>query len=92
MRDRWKLLSDFAVDLATTNIEFDKLSIEQKISQFSKITASVRAVPDMRRELRKRLNDDTPSLIVALNSFIAEANRQMPSECKGIVIIRAVAK
>ena len=87
MRDRWKLLSDFAIDLATTNIEFDKLSIEQKISQFSKITASVRAVPDMRRELRKRLNDDTPSLIVALNSFIAEANRQMAAECKGIVII-----
>ncbi|MGC1309942.1 MAG: ATP-binding protein [Phormidesmis sp.] len=83
MRDRWQSLKD----LAATSVEFDSLSFEQQISQFSKITASVRAVPNIRRELRKRLNDSTPSLIVALNSFIEEAKRQMLPECKGIVII-----
>jgi Cdc6-like AAA superfamily ATPase len=80
MRDRWQSLKD----LAATPVEFDTLSFEQQLSQFSKITASVRAVPDIQRELRKRLNDSTPSLIVALNSFIAEAKKQMSSECKGI--------
>ncbi|MEM9088297.1 MAG: ATP-binding protein [Cyanobacteria bacterium P01_F01_bin.53] len=91
MRDRWQLLND----LAATKIEFDSLSLEQKISQFSKITAKVRAVPDSRREPRKRLNDSTPSLIVALNSFIDEAKKQLIKdaqaqqlpESKGIVII-----
>ncbi|MEL7072294.1 MAG: ATP-binding protein [Cyanobacteria bacterium J06581_3] len=83
MRDRWQALKD----LAATPVEFDSLNFEQQISQFSKITASVRAVPDIRRQLRKRLNDATPSLIVALNSFIEEAKKQMPPACKGIVII-----
>jgi hypothetical protein len=83
MKDRWQSLKD----LAMTELAFDKLSLEQQISQFSKITASMRAVPDMRRELRKRLNDSTPSLLVALNSFIAEARAQMPDSCKGLVVI-----
>ena len=83
MRDRWQLLKDLAV----TEVAFDSLSFEQQISQFSKITASVRAVPNVRRELRARLNESTPSLLVALNSFIDEAKAQMPSECKGIAII-----
>lgn len=83
LRDRWGQLSDLAV----TNIAFDSLSFEQQISQFSKITASVRAVPDTRRELRKRLNDSTPALIAALNSFIAEAKQQIQPDYKDIVII-----
>lgn len=83
MRDRWQSLKELAV----TEVEFDTLSFEQQVSQFSKITASVRAVPDIRRELRKRLNDSTPSLLAALNSFIAQARAQMPPPCKGIVII-----
>lgn len=83
MQERWQSLKDLAV----TEVAFDKLSFEQQISQFSKITASVRAVPDIRRELRKRLNDSTPSLLVALNSFIAEARAQMPASCKGLVVI-----
>ncbi len=83
MKDRWQSLKD----LAMTELAFDKLSLEQQISQFSKITTSLRAVPDMRRELRKRLNDSTPSLLVALNSFIAEARAQMPDTCKGLVVI-----
>jgi len=83
MKDRWQSLKD----LALTDIEFDSLSFEQQVSQFSKITASVRAVPNIRRELRTRMNDSTPSLVTALNSFIAEARSQLPLPCKGIVII-----
>ena len=83
MKDRWQSLKD----LALTDVEFDSLSFEQQVSQFSKITASVRAVPNIRRELRTRMNDSTPSLVTALNSFIAEARAQLPQPCKGIVII-----
>ncbi len=83
LRDRWQSLKD----LALTNVEFDSLSFEQQISQFSKITASARAVPDMRRALRRQLNDSTPSLLLALNSFIAEAMETLPQSCKGIVVI-----
>lgn len=81
--DRWQSFKDFV----NSEVAFDQLTFEQKLSQFSQITASVRLVPNARRELRKRLNDSTPSLIVALNSFISEARKRLSSECKGIVII-----
>ena len=83
MRTRWQSLKD----LALTEVEWDGLSVEQQVGLFSKMTASIRAVPDLRRELRKRLNDSTPSLIAALNSFVEQAKREMPAERKGIVII-----
>ena len=83
MRDRWQSLKD----LALTNLEFEKLSFEQKISQFSKITASARAVPNTRQALRKQLHDSATSLLVALNEFIEQAMVQLPEICRGIVII-----
>ena len=83
MRERWQSLKD----LALTDLEFDSLSLEQQVSQFAKITASVQAVPDIRRDLRKKLSDSTPSLLAALNGFIAEAQRQISPDCKGIVVI-----
>ncbi len=83
LKNRWQSLKE----LALTEVEFDQLTFEQKVNQFSQITASVRAVPDIRRELRKRLNDSVPSLLSALNDFIKEAQAQLPDLCKGIVII-----
>ena len=83
MRERWQSLKD----LALTEVEWDGLSIDQKVGLFSKMTASIRAVPNLRRELRKRLNDSTPSLVAALNSFIEQAQAQMAPRHKGIVII-----
>ena len=83
MKTRWQSLRD----LALTEVEWEGLSVEQQVGLFSKMTASIRAVPDLRRELRKRLNDSTPSLIEALNSFVEQAKAEMPLERKGIVII-----
>ena len=83
MKSRWQSFKD----LALTEVEWNDLKLEQQLGLFSKMTANIRAVPDLRRELRKRLNDSTPSLIAALNSFIEQAQAEMPAERKGIVII-----
>lgn len=84
MGERWEQLKD----LALTEISFDGLSLEQQISQFSKITAQLKAVPDTRRELRRKLNVNTPSLVQALNDFIAEAQKQLARQGKrGLVIM-----
>ena len=83
MKTRWQSFKD----LALTEVEWNDLKLEQQLGLFSKMTANIRAVPDLRRELRKRLNDSTPSLIAALNSFIVQAQAEMPAERKGIVII-----
>jgi AAA ATPase domain len=84
MKDRWASLKD----LALTDLDFSGMSLEAQISQFSKITATLKAVPEKRRELRQRMNVQTPSLIKALNDFIAEARKALPSgRDKGLVVI-----
>jgi AAA ATPase domain len=84
MKERWESLKD----LALTEIDFGGMSLEGQISQFAKITATLKSVPDKRRELRQRMNANTPSLIKALNDFIAEAQKALPSgQDKGLVVI-----
>ncbi|MGB8700826.1 MAG: ATP-binding protein [Thermosynechococcaceae cyanobacterium] len=84
MRERWASLKD----LALTELAFEGLDLETQILQFAKITATLKAVPDKRRELRQRINANTPSLIQALNDFIAEAQKQLPAERnRGLVVI-----
>lgn len=83
MKERWESLKD----LALTEISFEGLNLEGQISQFAKITANLRATPDKRRELRQKINANTPSLVNALNDFIKEAQKSLPSENRGIVII-----
>jgi len=44
LRDRW----DDLKSLALTEIEFDKLTLEAQITQFAKLTSSIRAIPSQR--------------------------------------------
>jgi hypothetical protein len=83
MKSRWQSLKE----LALTELEFEGLDLEGQIAQFGKITANLRAVPDQRREIRHRINANTPSLIEALNDFIREAQKTLSDDCSGIVII-----
>jgi AAA ATPase domain len=83
MENRWQELKD----LALTELSFEGTNLEVNISQFSKITANLRAVPDKRRAIRQKINASTPSLIKALNEFIQEAKHQLEPEYKGIVIM-----
>ncbi|GAB4241523.1 MAG: hypothetical protein Kow00121_67620 [Elainellaceae cyanobacterium] len=84
MQDRWESLKD----LALTEISFEGLNLEGQISQFAKITANLKAIPDKRREMRQKINANTPSLVEALNSFIKEATKSLPADKnRGIVIV-----
>lgn len=84
MKERWESLKD----LASTEVSFDGLSLEGQVSQFAKITANLKAVPDRRREIRQKINSNTPSLVEALNDFIAEAKRVLPVDRnQGLVVI-----
>jgi hypothetical protein len=84
MKERWTSLKD----LTLTEVEFESLDLEAQVSQFAKITATLKAIPEKRRELRHRINANTPSLIEALNDFIAEAQKALPPEQnKGLVLI-----
>ncbi len=83
LQERWESLKD----LALTEISFEGLSLEAQIAQFAKITTTLRATPDKRRELRQKINANTPSLLEALNSFIKEAQKSLPDNSRGIVLI-----
>ena len=83
LKERWESLKD----LALTDISLEGLNLEGQISQFAKITANLRATPDKRRELRQKINANTPSLVEALNSFIEEAQKFLSANYRGIVLI-----
>lgn len=81
---RWEELKS----LAQFEIRIEDLSLETPENPFAKIATTIRAVPDKRRQLRDKLNADTPSLIVALNAFIQEAKKKLAKEgYQDIVII-----
>lgn len=84
MESRWESFKD----LMLMEVSFQGLNLEQQISQFSKITATIKAIPDKRRELRQKINANTPSLVEALNNFILQAQKSLPkNKNKGLVII-----
>jgi AAA ATPase domain len=84
MKDRWESLRE----LALTEVSFEGLSLESQISQFAKITANLKAIPDKRREMRHKINANTPSLVEALNDFIKVAKTALPADRnQGIVVV-----
>lgn len=84
MKSRWESLKD----LALTEMSFEGMDLEAQISQFAKITANLKAIPDKRREMRQKINANTPSLVDAVNDFINEAKQALPEgQNKGLVLI-----
>lgn len=73
LRSRWQSLKD----LALTEVEFDNLSLQQQIGQFTTLTATLRQVPTTRHTIREQVDIHSISLIDALNEFIAEAQRNL---------------
>jgi hypothetical protein len=73
LAQRWQSLKA----LATTEIEFDNLELEAQIGQFAKLSANLRAVPDMRYKIRQQVDVHTVSLLEALNTFITEAKQSI---------------
>ena len=83
LNERWQDLKD----LALTKVSFESLSIEAKISQFAKLTANLRAEPSQRQKIRERVNPHTITLITALNEFIQDAKKNLPSGYEQLVLI-----
>lgn len=79
LKSRWESLKE----LATSDVQVESITIEV----FAKITANLRTVPSLRQKIRNQVDPHTPSLIEALNEFIAEALKNSPTEQLGIVLI-----
>jgi len=75
LRDRWVELKD----LAQMDVSFDKITLEQSLSVFTKLTASIRAEPTQRAKIRDKVNPHTTTLLQALNEFIADARLHLPN-------------
>ncbi|MEM6502697.1 MAG: ATP-binding protein [Cyanobacteria bacterium P01_C01_bin.89] len=75
-------------ELAQTSVSFETLTVEQQIAQFAKLTANLRAVPSIRTEVRRVIDNNTVLLVQAVNEFIDQAAKQLKTQGKrGIVIM-----
>jgi hypothetical protein len=83
LQSRWQELRD----LALTEVSLESLDVEAQISQFTKLTANLRAVPTLRQKIRERVNPHTITLIQALNQFINEAKQHLPPGYQQLVVI-----
>lgn len=85
LSDRWNDLKDLA--LMEIKLEDLKVNIEQQITLFGKLSASVRAVPSQRQKIRERLDPHTVTLLAALNQFIQGALEKLPGGKKHLVVM-----
>ncbi|MDZ8184548.1 MAG: AAA family ATPase [Nostoc sp. ChiSLP02] len=83
LNERWQDLKD----LALTEVSLQSLSIEGQIAQFAKLTANLRTEPTQRQKIRERVNPHTITLIAALNEFIQDAKKHLPSGYSQLVLI-----
>ncbi|MBD2198668.1 MULTISPECIES: AAA family ATPase [Calothrix] len=74
-------------DLAQTPIEFESLEIEAQIAQFAKLTANLRAVPQLRQQIRQKIDPHTVTLIQVLNEFLTDAKKNLPNGCNKLAVI-----
>lgn len=84
LKDRWNSLKD----LAMTEIVFEKLDISAQISQFAKLSATLRAVPGSRQKIREQVDTHILSFVEALNEFIRNAVKNLADNGKnGLLVI-----
>ncbi|NMG17951.1 AAA family ATPase [Brasilonema bromeliae] len=83
LKERWQELKD----LAQTPIEFENLKLEAQIAQFAKLTANLRAVPELRQQIRRKIDPHTVTLIKVLNEFLADAKSKLPNGYTQLAVI-----
>lgn len=74
-------------ELAFTEIRFDDLKLETAIGLFGKLSSSIRAIPTERDKIRKKLDPHTVTLLTALNEFIQDGKKHLPSDKSQLVVI-----
>ncbi|MBD2164205.1 ATP-binding protein [Calothrix membranacea FACHB-236] len=83
LQDRWEDLKD----LVQTPKQFESMSLELKMAQFAKLTANVRAVPQLRQQIRQKINPHTVTLIQVLNQFLTDAKQNLPNGKTKLAVI-----
>lgn len=83
LKDRWVDLKD----LALTPIEFEKMAVEVQLAQFAKLTANLRAVPELRQKIRQKIDPHTVTLIQVLNEFLVDAKQHLPNGYNKLAVI-----
>ncbi|MBD2388772.1 AAA family ATPase [Cylindrospermum sp. FACHB-282] len=83
LKDRWQELKD----LALTEIQLDNVDVEVQIAQFAKLTANLRAVPELRQKIREKVNPHTVTLIQVLNEFLADVKKRLPEGRNQLAVI-----
>jgi hypothetical protein len=78
-------------ELAQSDVEFESLSLKQKLLQFGELTAKLRAVPSVRDRVRRSVDNHAVSLVKAINEFIDLATRQLQARSenpkRGLVVM-----
>ncbi len=83
LKSRWVDLKD----LALTPLEFESLEVEAQVAQFAKLTANLRAVPELRQKIRQKIDPYTVTLIEVLNEFLADAKKNLPTGKTQLAVI-----
>jgi len=83
LKDRWQELKD----LALTEIQLEDVDVEVQIAQFAKLTANLRAVPELRQKIREKVNPHTVTLIKVLNEFLTDVKKRLPQGCNQLAVI-----
>ncbi|MFB2769002.1 ATP-binding protein [Pelatocladus sp. BLCC-F211] len=83
LKKRWQDLKD----LAQTEIEFESMEVEAQLAQFAKLTANLRNVPKLRREIRQKIDPESLTLIKVLNEFLADAKNKLPAGYTKLALI-----
>jgi hypothetical protein len=68
------------IDLGLTEVELEKVGVEFQLPQLGKLMTNFKSVPDLRTEVRKKIDLHTPSLVEILNQFIDKAKEKLPAK------------
>lgn len=74
-------------DLLGSQVRLDSLDLETGLSAFAKLTANIRAEPNMRYQIRAKVNPHTVTLINTLNQFLQEAKKNLPRNAQKLAVI-----
>ena len=87
---RWakEKLNEF-LDVGLSEIEVEKVGLEQSLPLFSKITATLKAIPDKRRQIRKQVESNQVSFTQILNQFIEEAEKNLKNKEQSKLVVIA---
>ncbi|MFM7579874.1 MAG: ATP-binding protein, partial [Microcystaceae cyanobacterium] len=71
---------DSLVELGLTEVELEKVGVEFQLPQFVKLMTNFKSLPNLRADVRKKIDLYTPFLVEILNKFINQAKSKLPEQ------------